>query len=132
MTGVVPNLDPTGRALRKSEQQELIDYCWDNRAEFMLGAEYLALALLPFLFWNLLKEGERTRRLLLILLEGDAGQAGNDGLHRDADVSLRPGVDGLGLGQMWCDIQQIGRSSVKSTWPQEPHHLLFADVDMVE
>ncbi len=43
MTGVVPDVDPTGRALRKSEQQELIDYCWDNRTEFMVSCPTIAV-----------------------------------------------------------------------------------------
>jgi hypothetical protein len=43
MTGVVPDVDPTRRALRKSEQQELIDYCWDNRTEFMVSCPTIAV-----------------------------------------------------------------------------------------
>jgi hypothetical protein len=35
MTSVIPELDPSGRPLRKTEQTELIAYCWNNRDELM-------------------------------------------------------------------------------------------------
>jgi hypothetical protein len=43
MTGVVPNVDPTGRPLRKTEQRELIDYCWENPIEFMSACPTIAV-----------------------------------------------------------------------------------------
>lgn len=43
MAGVVPDVDPTGRPLRKDEQEDLIDYCWDNRAEFMQACPTIAV-----------------------------------------------------------------------------------------
>jgi hypothetical protein len=43
MKGVVPDIDPAGQALRKVEQQKLIDYCWDNRADFMAACPTIAV-----------------------------------------------------------------------------------------
>jgi hypothetical protein len=43
MTGVVANGDPTGRPLRKAEQRDLIDYCWDNRIEFISAYPTIAV-----------------------------------------------------------------------------------------
>jgi hypothetical protein len=43
ITGVVPDVDPTGRPLREAEQRELIDYCWDNRTEFMSACPTIAV-----------------------------------------------------------------------------------------
>jgi hypothetical protein len=43
MSGVVPDRDPAGRLLRKAEQNELIAYCWNNRAEFMVACPTIAV-----------------------------------------------------------------------------------------
>ncbi len=43
MAGVVPDVDPRGRALRKAQQQELIDYCWNNLIEFTAACPTIAV-----------------------------------------------------------------------------------------
>jgi hypothetical protein len=43
MAGVVPDVDPRGRALRKAQQQELINYCWNNRIEFTAACPTIAV-----------------------------------------------------------------------------------------
>jgi hypothetical protein len=43
VSGVVPDFDPTGRALRKDERQKLVDFCWDNRSDFMAACPTIAV-----------------------------------------------------------------------------------------
>lgn len=42
IAGLIPDVDPSGRLLKKSEKQELLDFCWKNERAFLVGCRAIA------------------------------------------------------------------------------------------
>ena len=40
--GLIPDVDPSGRLLKRTEMQELREFCWSNKTEFLKGCRAVA------------------------------------------------------------------------------------------